>query len=93
MIAAFRQHLENVKPVVSAGKVIAGGATLAEPLKEGEKPKMTGSVMIALADSEAEVREILQKDIYVESGVWNWDAVTITPIKIVVRKTQPDLGF
>ena len=60
--------------------MISSGATLAEPLKEGEKPKMTGSVMIALADSEAEVREILQKDIYVESGVWNWDAVTITPV-------------
>jgi uncharacterized protein YciI len=56
---------------------------LAEPIKEGERPKMTGSILIAQADTEAEVREILEKDIYIESGVWNWEKVQITPVSHV----------
>lgn len=43
--------------------------------KEGEGPDIKGSIMLALAESEDEVREKLKADIYSESGVWDWEKV------------------
>jgi len=53
-----------------------GGASLEEPVKEGEGPKMNGSVMIALADTKDEVLEKIRKDVYYTSGVWDGSKVS-----------------
>ena len=53
---------------------------LEEVPKEGEGPKMKGSVMLALAESREEVLKALQEDIYYKSGVWDWDKVQIYPV-------------
>lgn len=58
------------------------GAVLEEELKDGEDPKIKGSVMLALADSREEVLKALQEDIYYKSGVWDWEKVQIHPVCI-----------
>lgn len=52
-----------------------GGATLDEPLQEGQGPKINGSVMMAVADSQEEVLEKLKKDKYWTEGVWDVEKV------------------
>lgn len=57
---------------------------LDEPLKEGEGPKINGSVMLAQADSKEEVMDKLRSDPYWKNGVWEegkvrvncWNAAT-----------------
>lgn len=65
------QHLEAVKPKFESGLITMGGATLDEPLKDGQAMKINGSAMIVEADSEEEVRKIIESDIYYTSGVWD----------------------
>ena len=50
---------------------------------EGERPKIKGSVMLALADSKEEVLKALQEDIYYRSGIWDWEKLQIYPVFIV----------
>lgn len=57
------------------------GALLDEEIKEGEGPKIKGSVMLALAESKEEVFEALKRDIYSTSGVWDWEKVQIHPVR------------
>jgi len=52
-----------------------GGATLDQPMKEGEKPLINGSVMMAVAESKDEVLAELRKDVYFRDGVWDWEKV------------------
>lgn len=72
----------------SANHVGVIGAMLEEPIKEGDTnpPKMKGSAMLIGAKTKEEVVERLQKDIYVEGGVWDWDKVQIIPFKSALRK-------
>ncbi|KAI9746989.1 MAG: hypothetical protein M4579_007545 [Chaenotheca gracillima] len=79
-------HLKGVTPKVEEGFWKFGGAFLDEPIKEGETPKIRGSVMLALASSKEEVVEQLKNDIYTKKGVWNWDKVQIYPFRSVFRK-------
>lgn len=79
------QHLEAVTPRVKAGSVVFGGATLDEPLKEGEGPKINGSAMVYIADTEAEVREAVEEDVYFKTGVWDPSKIQIIPFKSAVR--------
>ena len=58
------------------------GAILDEPLRADEGPKIKGSVMLASADTEAEVVEQLKQDTYFKSGVWDWDKVQILPVSL-----------
>ncbi|KAK5127459.1 hypothetical protein LTR85_006798 [Meristemomyces frigidus] len=64
-------HLSALKPLVDSNFFVFGGASLEEPLKEGEGPKANGSVMLALADTKEEVLEKVKEDIYAKSGVWD----------------------
>ena len=48
---------------------------LSEVPKDGEGLKMIGSAMMAHAASKEEVLEMIKKDIYTESGVWNLEKV------------------
>jgi uncharacterized protein len=51
------------------------GAMLEEPPKEGAALKIIGSSMMAHAATKEEVLEMLKKDIYATSGVWDLDKV------------------
>jgi uncharacterized protein len=57
------QHLKEVRPLVEAGRVRLGGALLYEE-------RMIGSALLVEAESEAEVRALLEQDIYSREGVW-----------------------
>jgi hypothetical protein len=46
----------------------------------GETPSFKGSMMLAVGESEAEVRELLGKDIYAVSGVWDLENAQIIPV-------------
>jgi len=46
-------------------------------LKEGEGPKINGSVMIIEADTKAEVEDVIKSDIYYKEGVWDASKVCI----------------
>ena len=48
-----------------------GGASLDEPIIEGEGPKINGSIMVAVANTKEEVLEKIKSDIYATSGVWD----------------------
>lgn len=58
------------------GILIVLGAYLEDLPKEGDSLKIQGSVIIALAASKEEVLAELKKDIYSESGVWDWNKVS-----------------
>ena len=73
---ACRKHLENLKPKIADGTVVFGGGWLDEPVKEGEGPKINGSVMVIMADSKEEAMKFVESDIYTESDVWNLSKVS-----------------
>ncbi|GAB7365245.1 hypothetical protein MBLNU230_g6329t2 [Neophaeotheca triangularis] len=70
------QHIANLKPSVDSGFTVMGGALLDEPIKEGESPKINGSIICASAESREEIMENLKKDIYWETGVWDASKVS-----------------
>ncbi|WPG98721.1 Hypothetical protein R9X50_00151500 [Acrodontium crateriforme] len=79
-------HLSNLKPNVENGFFVFGGARLDEPIKEGEGPKINGSVMLAVADTKEEVMEKVRSDIYFTSGVWDESKIQIFPFKSALRE-------
>lgn len=46
----------------------------------GETPQFRGSAVIIQADSPGEVLELLRKDIYAETGVWDLEKAQIIPV-------------
>lgn len=50
---------------------------LEEPIKEGVPPKMKGSVLMCVADTEEEVLERVRKDVYYTSDVWDKEKVSL----------------
>lgn len=57
--------------------VVFGGASLDEPVKEGEGPKANGSVMIICADTKDDAMKVIENDIYVQSKVWDLSKVCV----------------
>lgn len=57
------------------------GAMLNSHPAEGETPSFKGSMMLAVAESEAEVRALLENDIYSRSGVWDLENAQIIPVR------------
>ncbi|KAL1960270.1 hypothetical protein VTO42DRAFT_8813 [Malbranchea cinnamomea] len=78
-------HLANLGPVLESGFLKVGGAIFEEHPKEGETPKMKGSMLVVAAESEQEIRDTLSKDIYATSGVWDIENMQITPFKSAIR--------
>ncbi|KAI9838402.1 MAG: hypothetical protein M1819_005671 [Sarea resinae] len=79
-------HLSAVSKQVEAGFWTFGGALLEDHPKEGESPKINGSIMLASADSKEEVIETLKNDTYYQNEVWDWEKVKVYPFKTAVRK-------
>ncbi|KAF4259178.1 hypothetical protein KXW98_000156 [Aspergillus fumigatus] len=77
-------HLEGVKPLVADGVITMGGAMLESHSTEGT-PSFKGSAMLLMAESEEQAKELLSKDIYVRSGVWDLEKAQIIPFKSAVR--------
>ena len=82
---ACRKHLENLKPKIADGTVVFGGGSLDEPVKEGEGPKINGSVMIIMADTKEEALKFVESDVYTESDVWNLSKVSRIPMMVCGR--------
>lgn len=82
------QHLEAIKPHEQAGLFVLGGASLDEPLKEGQGPKINGSILMAVADSKDEVMELIKKDIYYTSGVWDLEKIQVFPFVSAFRHAK-----
>ncbi len=49
-------------------------------------PKMKGSAMVVQANSEKDVKDILESDIYARSGVWDVAKAQIIPVSIGLRR-------
>ncbi|KAL4819087.1 hypothetical protein BDW67DRAFT_155192 [Aspergillus spinulosporus] len=79
------KHLEGVKPLVEAGKVVVGGAMLNAHPSEGETPSFKGSMLIVLGEKEEDAWEVIRNDIYTKSGVWDLNAAQVIPFKSAVR--------
>lgn len=58
------QHLEGVRPLARDGRLQVAGALL------DEEGAMRGSMLLLEAEDEAEVRTILERDVYAREGVW-----------------------
>jgi uncharacterized protein len=84
-LAVRPQHLKEVTPKVEAGKIVMGGATLSKQPAAGEAPDMTGSVMIIKADTEEEVRELIESDVYTKGGAWDVKNAKIWAFKSAIR--------
>jgi hypothetical protein len=69
-------HLKHTGPDVESGLIVLGGAMLEEPIKDGVPPKMKGSVLMCVADTEEEVWERVKRDVYWEKGVWDREKVS-----------------
>ncbi|KAI5359899.1 hypothetical protein Slin15195_G117580 [Septoria linicola] len=80
------QHLAAIKPHISSGLLVLGGASLDEPLQEGQPPKINGSVLMAEADTKEEVMELVKSDVYYTKGVWDVEKIQIFPFKSAVRE-------
>ncbi|KAJ6072903.1 hypothetical protein N7467_010988 [Penicillium canescens] len=69
------------------------GAIFAEHPQEGKDAQFLGSVVVYTGGNAAEVREIINNDIYAKSGVWDLEKVQIYPCcaEIVVAAFHVDI--
>lgn len=87
MLTDSRQHLSAIKASTESGLFTFGGGLLeAPPSETGGKLLINGSAMVAVADTEAEVRALLAKDVYAKTGVWDVENATVMAFKCAVRK-------
>ncbi|KAL9082834.1 MAG: hypothetical protein Q9165_008762 [Trypethelium subeluteriae] len=75
------EHLAAIKPHFDAGLFQLGGPYF-HPRENMEAPlRPRGSVVIASAESKDEVVEVLKRDVFKTTGVWDWDKVEIYPFR------------
>lgn len=70
------RHLEAAAPAVASGMLQLGGAIL------DADGGMIGSMLMVEAESEADVRAFVERDVYTREGVWR--SVSIYPFKRAV---------
>ncbi|OMH79303.1 hypothetical protein AX774_g7298 [Zancudomyces culisetae] len=75
-LSVRESHLEVARKLKNSDKIIEHVAALLD-----ENDRMVGSMFIINADSEAEVKEVLQKDLYYTSNVWDKDSLYIHKIR------------
>lgn len=71
------QHFAGLKPAMDSGLYQMGGAVLNE-VPQGDDPSkfsFAGSTIVIVAESRDEIKEILKKDVYATSGVWDVENV------------------
>ncbi|TFY58787.1 hypothetical protein EVG20_g8017 [Dentipellis fragilis] len=77
-------HLAAMQTLVKAGTAVAGGSFVDEASLPDSVPvaeqKMQGSLMVFRARSIAEVRGIIEADVYWVGNVWNKETLGIRPI-------------
>lgn len=66
-----------------------GGATLDEPIKEGEPAKINGSALVVSADTHEDVMALIKSDIYFKEGVWDQDKVSSSSAKYRAIEMHP----
>ncbi|KAI3326037.1 hypothetical protein HD806DRAFT_532690 [Xylariaceae sp. AK1471] len=81
------QHLEGVKPLAESGFIKTGGALLNEKPESEDASKFSfyGSTLVVVASSKEEILDLLSKDIYARTDVWDLDNVQIWPAKFAFR--------
>ncbi|KAI1126316.1 hypothetical protein F5Y10DRAFT_267203 [Nemania abortiva] len=86
-LAVRPQHLEGTRPLAASGFIKTGGALLNEKPENEDASKFSfyGSTLVCVASSKEEILELLSKDIYTTSGVWDLDSVQIWPAKFAFR--------
>ncbi|KAI9367068.1 hypothetical protein BJX61DRAFT_547853, partial [Aspergillus egyptiacus] len=72
-------HVNEMMKQVDAGLFQMGGATLNEN-------SIDGSAIIARAETEAEILEVLRTDIYVRSGVWDLARARFIPSTAIIQR-------
>ncbi|KAI0405986.1 hypothetical protein F4802DRAFT_127562 [Xylaria palmicola] len=81
------QHLTEIQPLADSGVVKTGGAILNEKPEGTDASKFSfyGSTLVCVGSSRDEVLELLKRDIYATSGVWDLEKVQIWPVKTAFR--------
>ncbi|KAI0536324.1 hypothetical protein GGR58DRAFT_398225 [Xylaria digitata] len=81
------QHLAGTKPLAESGFIKTGGAIFNEKPESDDASKFSfyGSSLVCVASSKEEILELLRKDIYATSGVWDLDNAQIWPAKFAFR--------
>lgn len=84
-LAARPLHLEKIKPRIESGEVVFGGATLDEQPAVDGTPGMNGSVMLMKANTEQEIRAVVEADEYAKNDVWDLEKLQIIPFRCAIR--------
>ncbi|KAJ5662715.1 hypothetical protein N7462_011641 [Penicillium macrosclerotiorum] len=84
-----RGHYEGIQPLIAQGKLVAGGAIFKEHPEGGKEAQFKGSVIVYTGKDAEEVRDIISKDIYATSGVWDLKKIQIFPYVPAVRLPLP----
>ncbi|KAI0153193.1 hypothetical protein GGR57DRAFT_502929 [Xylariaceae sp. FL1272] len=81
------KHLAGTSPHVESGKFKTGGALLNSKPDSEDATKFSfyGSTLTCVASSRDEIIDLLSRDIYATSGVWDMDKVQIWAMKAAFR--------
>ncbi|EIW53940.1 uncharacterized protein TRAVEDRAFT_23196 [Trametes versicolor FP-101664 SS1] len=88
------KHLEQNAPHFQSGIIRLGGGLLPADVKSTDADaatKMTGSFIIAQAESIDAIWALIKKDIFYTSGeVWDLEKVFVTPVFIPLKEAKFD---
>ncbi|KAI0973849.1 hypothetical protein F4678DRAFT_458631 [Xylaria arbuscula] len=81
------KHLGGIKPLAESGFIKTGGAILNDKPESDDATKFSfyGSTLVVVASSKEEILDVLHKDIYATTGVWDLENVQIWPAKFAFR--------
>ncbi|KAF7563412.1 hypothetical protein G7046_g723 [Stylonectria norvegica] len=82
-------HYEGIQPLIAAGTLLIGGGMFHKHPVEGEPASFKGSMIVYAAKDAEEVREIISKDVYATSGVWDVEKAQIIPYVSAIREPMP----
>lgn len=79
-------HVAHLKPYVLDGTIVFGGPTLAaHPKSLEDLPEVRSSVMVLQVNTENEVWDIIEKNPFVDAGVWQMEKANVAPFKCGIR--------
>ncbi|KNZ77762.1 hypothetical protein J132_03820 [Termitomyces sp. J132] len=75
------QHFAEIKPHIDGGTVQVAGMVLSSDQTEATKgqKKAEASMLIVKADTIDEVKQLIERDVYYTSGVWDTEKLIILP--------------